>query len=593
MFRRVVRLWRFRAFHDLPLRVKVVIAPAVCLAAGLAVAVAIWSGATETEHRLALVVHQALPTTAASTQLLDITDRIQTAAMRAVVWQQANVERAMIDRLAQTVLADLKAQRELVVQMRDRAGANDGDRARLKAIEADLATYTRMLNDALDLIDDPAIAVGYFRRTDATFESLRRNISALAAAHREAEAAAVQSARARSRATLLHAWWIFGGAGALVAVLLPLVVAAITRPVRALTRTMNELAAGKLDAVAAGQDHRDELGDMARAVHVFRQNALEARRLAADRDAAQAAKERRQVTLASNTATFGASVSGVLTSLGGSADSMRQAADAMAAAAQGVRQQAGNTAEGAGAASRDLASVGAAVQQLASNVEEITRQVAAAAVAARDAVRQAEASQHKIRAMAEAATRIGDVVRLISDIAGQTSLLALNATIEAARAGDAGKGFAVVAGEVKALAAQTAKATADVGEQIARVRAVTEESVSAMAAVGETIGRMDAVTSAIAGAVEEQSQTTRQIAGSVQSISGASGQTVQAMEQVRTMADEAGSLSGSVLRAATVVGENAATLRAEVDRFLSATRTDGAPEATPAGATAVAARVAV
>jgi methyl-accepting chemotaxis protein len=218
--------------------------------------------------------------------------------------------------------------------------------------------------------------------------------------------------------------------------------------------------------------------------------------------------------------------------------------------------------------------VAAAVEQLTSSVDEVSRQVAAAAQVAREAVQRAEISNGSMRGLADATARIGDVVQLITGIAAQTNLLALNATIEAARAGDAGKGFAVVAGEVKTLAAQTAKATADIGDQIAAVRAATEQSILAMSEVGKIIGRMDEVAASVATAVEQQSLTTREIAASVQAVSVATDQTTHAMEDVSGVADSAGTVSQDVLLAAGTIGKEAENLRAEVDDFLTAVRDD-------------------
>jgi methyl-accepting chemotaxis protein len=179
-----------------------------------------------------------------------------------------------------------------------------------------------------------------------------------------------------------------------------------------------------------------------------------------------------------------------------------------------------------------------------------------------------------MRSLSEATGRIGDVVRLISDIAGQTNLLALNATIEAARAGEAGKGFAVVAGEVKALAAQTSKATAEIAIQIETVRVATNEAVAAMADIGGIIGRINDVSAVIAAAVDQQSATASEIASSVQKVASATAGTAHAMDQVVGVAAEAGGISRDVLTGAADIGDEAEKLRAEVDQFLAAVRED-------------------
>jgi len=349
----------------------------------------------------------------------------------------------------------------------------------------------------------------------------------------------------------------------------------VSAPIGAMTEAMRRLSDHDLTVAIPHAGRSDEIGGMARAVEVFRESMVRADTLSAERDSAAAARQRRHAALDRHTQEFGTSVSGVMVSLAASAGEMRRAAGAMTEAAAGVHQRAGDTVDSGGQASRDLTAVAAAVEQLTASVDEISRQVAAAAQVAQEAVRRAEAGHETMRGLSEATARIGDVVLLISDIAGQTNLLALNATIEAARAGDAGKGFAVVAGEVKALAGQTAKATADIGGQIGAVRDATEQSITAMTEVAAVIGRIDAVASAIAAAVEEQSTTTRGIAASIQTVSGATDSTVQAMREVAGLADDAGQVSQEVLRAATGIGKEAETLRVEVDQFLSTVRDDG------------------
>jgi methyl-accepting chemotaxis protein len=245
----------------------------------------------------------------------------------------------------------------------------------------------------------------------------------------------------------------------------------ISQPIRSMTEAMRRLAGKDVGITIPGVGRGDEIGAMADAILVFKENMIKADRLESEQAQERATRERRQAALEQHTQDFGTSISGVMATLADASGKLRGAAEEMATAVKSVRLEAHDTAEGAAKSSRDLTAMAAAVEQLTSSVGEITRQVAASAEVARQAVQRADASHETMQGLSEATARIGDVVHLINNIAGQTNLLALNATIEAARAGEAGKGFAVVAGEVKALAAQTAKATADIAGQIETVRA--------------------------------------------------------------------------------------------------------------------------
>ncbi|HUB48991.1 MAG TPA: methyl-accepting chemotaxis protein [Acetobacteraceae bacterium] len=387
-----------------------------------------------------------------------------------------------------------------------------------------------------------------------------------------------QKAYALSSNTLTRQLGLSGAATAIGIVLAVLIGRGIVRPLAAMTHAMGKLAGGDTGVDIPARDRKDEIGDMARAVEVFKEQGIKAERMAEEQAAAQVAKAQRQAALEQHTQDFGRSISGVMESLAGSADAMRRAAEAMAEAANAVHTEAHETAGAAAQSSQDLVAVAAAIEQLTSSVAEISRQVSSAADVSRQAVQRADASRSTMQSLSEAAARIGDVVHLISDIAGQTNLLALNATIEAARAGDAGKGFAVVAGEVKTLAAQTARATSEIGSQIDKVRAATSDAVAAMGEIGSMIGKMDEVSAAISAAVEQQNATTKEIAASVQAVSGATAGTANAMEHVVTVADNAGRISRDVLDGAAEIGHEAETLRTEVGHFLTAVRDEASGE---------------
>lgn len=344
----------------------------------------------------------------------------------------------------------------------------------------------------------------------------------------------------------------------------------ISRPIVAMTGVMRQLADGDLRTEIPATERADEVGQMARTLLVFRSNALEAQALQAAADKEHAAKARRQAAMDRCTSDFGTATAGVMSGLVGSAETMRAIAIEMSSAAQRTRVDANNTAEGAMQSAQNLSTVAAAAEQMAASIAEIGQQVARATQSAQEAVERTTATDAKVSDMAAAADRVGHVVQLINAIAAQTNLLALNATIEAARAGDAGKGFAVVAGEVKALAAQTARATEEIGRHIGAIHAATAHAVTAVREVGVSIGQVEQVASAIAAAVEEQSAVTQGIVSSVQTVSAATQDATAAMQAVSQAAEATDAASRTVLSGADEVSANAARMRDEVSQFLQA-----------------------
>lgn len=270
--------------------------------------------------------------------------------------------------------------------------------------------------------------------------------------------------------------------------------------------------------------------------------------------------------------TFEEDIGAVVNSVAASATQLQQAARTLTDAAAETGREAMTVSEAGTQANADVQAVAAAAEEMAASVEEITRRVAEAADVARRAVAEAKATDTTVRGLAEAASRIGDVVRLIGEIAGQTNLLALNATIEAARAGEAGKGFAVVASEVKNLAGQTAKATEEIGRQIGEMQGATNQAVDAIRAIGATVDRTSDIATAIAAAVEEQGATTREIARSAAQVAQATETVARKIEGIRAAADATGGSAGAVLQASGALSGDAETLRARAEGFLKAVR---------------------
>jgi methyl-accepting chemotaxis protein len=346
----------------------------------------------------------------------------------------------------------------------------------------------------------------------------------------------------------------------------------IVKPVSGMTRAMRKLAGGDKSAEIPAKDAKDEIGEMAQAVQVFKESMIEADRLAAEQRTEQARKEERQKAIESYIGTFDRSVREALEGLASAATEMRATATSMSATAEETQRQAGTVASASEQTSANVQTVAASAEEMTSSISEIGRQVTQAAQTARKAVEDAQRTNGTVNTLAEAAQKIGQVVELIQDIASQTNLLALNATIEAARAGEAGKGFAVVASEVKSLANQTAKATEEIAAQIGSIQTVTDEAVTAIQGIGGTIGHISEISTTIASAVEEQGAATQEIARNTQEAARGTEQVSSNISGVNRAAGETGAAAAQVLASAEQLGRQSETLRADVNRFLEKIR---------------------
>ena len=559
LLRSLRALGAIRSFHDLPLWAKTLLAPAACVIAGVAVVMSIWLGATATEAGLADVANRALPTASASADLLDEIDRVHVLAMRALVWQQAGVPQATIDRLGGDISHDLDRLRATTAALATGRSDADADRPRLVKIAAQSISYAKMLGDALDLINDPAIAVGYFRRADAAFDALRGDIAGMATAHRAAEAASIQAARDGTHAALLRSYWLFGVSTAIMLILLPVVVAMISRPVRALTRVMNDLAAGNMDADISARTHRDEIGDMARAVLVFKDHMVRGQLLAAEQEQIrQRAEMEKRAALVGMAEKVEAETETALRQVALRTSALAATAEALSLSASRTGSSAQDATEAANQALGNVQTVASGAEELAASIREINRQVSQSTAVAGRAVAAGAATRATIDGLNKEVERIGAVADLIAEIAARTNLLALNATIEAARAGAAGKGFAVVAAEVKALAKQTAGSTQEIARHISQVRSATAGSATAVALIEQTIAELDGIAGAIAASVQQQGAATEEIARTISQTATMATAMSARTGEVSTEADETG-------RQAVEVRDNAIGLDAEMN----------------------------
>jgi methyl-accepting chemotaxis protein len=359
------------------------------------------------------------------------------------------------------------------------------------------------------------------------------------------------------------------GAFVLGALLAWLIGRALANPVVAMTGAMKKLAAGDTTVDIPARGRGDEIGQMANAVEVFKQNMVEADRLRGEQANAEARSAAEKKAAMNKMADeFERSVKGIVQKVSTASGGLQSTAQSMASTADQTQKQSTAVAAASEQASANVQTVASAAEELSSSILEIGRQVSESTRITTQAVRETERTNAQIQGLAEAAQRIGDVVKLISDIAGQTNLLALNATIEAARAGEAGKGFAVVASEVKSLATQTAKATEEISTKIAEMQTATGESVKAVQTIGETIGRINEIATTVAAAVEEQGAATKEIARNVQQASAGTAEVSTNITGVTKAAGETGAAASEVLGAAGELSRDSATLRAEVDAFI-------------------------
>ena len=447
--------------------------------------------------------------------------------------------------------------------------------AAIEKLKAAVAGYLKQSKSAIEMADGDAGSALMFikgaERNFADIEKLTDDLITRSSDSKDREIARAGIRLEQQLLTLTGVLLVVAFAGIVVSFLIG---RNISRPVVAMSKAMRELAVGNFEVQLPGLDRGDEVGQMAHAIQDFKVQAVAkaetetAEREAANRELAAA----RRAELHNLAGSFETAVGNIIENVGAASSELENSAVILTRNSAATQQLSTVVAAASEETSANVQSVASATEEMAGSINEIGRQVSDSNRIANEAVDQAERTDARITELSLAASRIGDVTKLITTIAEQTNLLALNATIEAARAGEAGRGFAVVAQEVKALAAQTAKATSEISTQIAGMQTATQDSVLAIKEISGTIGRVSEIAAAIAAAIEEQGAATHEIARNVQQAAIGSTQVATSIADVNRGAGDTGSASSQVLSSAQLLSDENKRLKAEVVKFLATVR---------------------
>jgi methyl-accepting chemotaxis protein len=432
--------------------------------------------------------------------------------------------------------------------------------------------HARLAQFSRDHQNDQAFRL-YNDEMGAAFDSLRADLRSLRELNSQRAGQEAKDAEADYAATISETSIAVGIGIVFALAAMAYSFFGVSRPIEQITGAMTVLSKGDTTKPIPFGDRKNEIGSMAGAVQVFKDNMIRARELEKEAEAAKARAEAdRKRDMGQMADQFERAVGGIVTAVSNAATELQSAAQALASSASETTHQSTIVAAASEQASANVRTVAAAAEELSGSVREISRQVSESANMASKAVNEAEQTTSQVSGLSAGAQKIGAIVDLINDIASKTNLLALNATIEAARAGEAGRGFAVVASEVKALAEQTSKATAEITGHIGAVQSSTDQAANAIIGIGKTIDDINHIASTIAAAVEEQGAATEEIARNVDQASQGTTEVTRNITGVNRAAETSSASASQVLSSATELAKQSERLRAEMQKFLVTVR---------------------
>ncbi len=528
------------------------------------------SAITEQSRLLDTLFNRSFTREAEVQNLTDTLTVAHAALYRTVILSTANASPKAIEEEAKALTAQLSKLKGQSDQLKQQPAATEDEDKLLQRFGSESGAYQAKVTSFLDLLKMGVDPLDFLQEVQSAYGRLHATSRDYLAYQRQQSSNAYAEVNATVD-TATRAFVIAAGLALLITVGVSLFIGFnIARPIVRLTGVMERLAEGRLDQDVPAAERGDEIGQMARTVRVFKDNAMRVQELSREQESLRArAVEDQRRAMRTLAADLEASVKAVMGDVVRSADSMRGEANVMLENARQTSHHSDSAAHSVQEATSEVESVAAGAEQLRASIDEITRSISQSTQLARGAVEEAARTDTIVQGLSEASRKIEEVVGLINSIAGQTNLLALNATIEAARAGEAGKGFAVVASEVKSLANQTAKATDEIGSEIAAVQAATTAAVNAIRAIVTTIRQVDSSLNTVAAAVEEQEAATRDISERSQRAATDTMAVLQEMRQVQQAAETTGHSAGTVQTTTEELSRSFNKLDTEIEAFIT------------------------